>query len=146
VVAVEAVGKLAIEGAGVVQAWSLSLGSTGCTIVATTTDGTDVPENSFFKVAQIARNAADLGLDSGTVSAVVLPFFPLTVFGSEGSPHDILRVMVQARVPAAGCVECKLLYVNGLRGLGQPVPNVVTVNGRSVAPLLCERTIQVCAE
>ena len=141
----EAISRLAIEeGEAGVQGWSIGVGSRGCTIVATTTDGT-VGEGAFFTRAQLAVNAGSLGFDGGTVSATV--FFPPERVGSEGSPHDILRFVVEADVPAGGgCIDCTLIYVDGLRGLGQPVPNIVTVDGQSVFPFLCEKTVRVCSE
>jgi len=142
----EAISRLAVdEGEIGVPGYSLSLGSRGCRIVGVTQEGTAVAD-ADFKVAQLAVNASSLGLDGGTVSAAILSLMVNEFLGSEGSPHDILRILVEADVPSGGCVDCTLLYVDGLRGLGQPVPNIVVVDSQSVVPFLCERTIRVCSE
>jgi hypothetical protein len=54
---------------------------------------------------------------------------------------------LEADLPdGVGCVECLLRYADGLRGLGQPVPNIVTANGETRYPAVCESTVQFCVQ
>jgi hypothetical protein len=144
----EEVSQVAIqEGATGTQGWSLSVGSAGCRVVAVTQDGT-VAQDADFKIAALAVNAADFGLESGAISAAILSFTTPEVIGPEGSPHDVLRIMLEADVPSGGgCAECRILYLNGLRSsLSQPVPNILAVEGQSVTPFFCEKIVRVCSD
>jgi hypothetical protein len=125
--------------------WSISLGSKGCRIVGVTLDGTE-SQDGDWTTAQIAVNAADLGYDSGAMSAVILSTTERVLLTSEGSPHPILKVTVEGDVPESGCTECLLEYVEGMYGLGQPTAIVIVEEGQSKFPALCSETITFCAE
>lgn len=158
-VAIEAVGRMTpggeLQGEGA-QGWSISFSGDGCTITNATTAGTagadvndDPPglRDTGFEVTQLTTDARPgsgcEGRDGG-VSAVVLSFImPITL--PPDQPSDIVRASFEATVPPAGCVVCDIEYVDGCRGGGQPVDNVVTHMGQSVLPTLGSTSIEVCA-
>jgi hypothetical protein len=46
----------------------------------------------------------------------------------------IARLRVAVTVPPSGCAPARLAYVDGLIGDGQPVDNVIPLDGESLAP------------
>ena len=59
--------------------------------------------------------------------------------------QTIARLTLEAEVPAQGCRMVELSYLDGLKGSGQPVKNVVTVDGNSFTPARSGSTVLVCA-
>jgi hypothetical protein len=62
----------------------------------------------------------------GVVSAVILSLGQDVTLPADGEA-TLLRIALEARVPAAGVEEIRLELEDGLRGEGQPVKNVITV-------------------
>ncbi|MGQ9590888.1 MAG: hypothetical protein ACUVYA_11400 [Planctomycetota bacterium] len=116
------------EGAGAdprkaVRAWSLSLQvSGGARVTSATASGTDVPAWTWvegYEKTELATSAP------GVVSAVILSFFGTTSLPLSGESL-VLKVDLEAEVPEGGCRACRLDFVDGLVGSGQPVRNVLT--------------------
>jgi hypothetical protein len=116
-----------------VQGWSVSIEVTGgADITAVTTDGTQAapaPDGKFnggFNKTSIA-NAEASGGRRGAVSAIVLCFGCPATLKPTGT-ESILAMTVTA--PAVG-ESGDIFFADGLVGEGQPVDNVVTVEGGS---------------
>lgn len=116
------------EGAGAdprkaVCAWSLSLRASGGAWVANATArGTDVPAWTWvegYEKTELATSAP------GVVSAVILSFFGTTTLPLSGESL-VLKVDIESDPPQEGCRLCRLDFVDGLVGSGQPVRNVLT--------------------
>ncbi len=112
-----------------VQGWSLSIESQGdVMITAVTTDGTsgETRFDSGFNKTRLAT-AEDNNGKHGAVSAVVLCF---------GCPNTLAPVgtesMIAMTLEGTAGQSSTLAYIDGLIGEGQPVENVITVEGRSV--------------
>jgi hypothetical protein len=143
------VSQLAAEGVGGAQGWSLSIAVGGdATPTGATTNGTagaNVPDGlrdgGFEKTELVNPNldpatgmpAADpsLAQGPGAVSAVVLSFtLPITLEAT--GTATVLCVNLQANsVQGEETLSATVRQRDGLRGAGQPVNNVVTVNGET---------------
>ena len=134
------------EGSGA-QGWSVSISSEGATITGLTTAGTiaDKVENGglfsggFNKTEVI--DPAKNGGSGGAVSGIVLSLTEGTTLPAN-TTQRIAKLGVDAKIPAGGGVA-KLLYLDGLRGSGQPVNNVVTQDGDSQTPVKSPLTINL---
>jgi hypothetical protein len=68
------------------------------------------------------------------VSAVVLSFTELVTLPASGT-ESIARIEIQSPFPEVDVAETKVVrYIDGLRGTGQPVDNVVTHGSFGVLP------------
>src|SRR5688572_167755 len=129
------------------QGWSLSLSAEGATLTGITTAGTiaDKVENGglweggFNKTEVI--DPAKNGGSGGAVSGVVLSLTEGTTLPAN-TTQRIAKMGLDAKIPAGGGVA-KLLYLDGLRGSGQPVNNVVTQDGDSQTPVKSPLTINL---
>ncbi len=89
-------------------------------------------ESSFFSKSEV------IGEGSGALSAVVLDRFGNAL--PAGSTSPLATLSVQAVLPeeaAAGSI----VFVDGRKGSGQAVENVITLSGRSNAPVLGSCTV-----
>ena len=123
------VASNAVDG---VQGWSIGVAVSGdIAVTDVTTDGTlAAPEpdgifNGGFNKTGLALPENNGG-GSGAVSAVVLCFGCGATLSTVGT-SAILALSVEGAQAASG----ELKYVDGLIGEGQPVANVLTVNGAS---------------
>jgi hypothetical protein len=146
------------------QGWSLSVTADGGAITAITVKGvhvstifdddgdpatplinpSDLDLNSAgFKVNQLAQDPNNPAI-KGAVSAIVLHQTQKQVLQPNGTAR-IAKLTVQGTIPQGDqCVSLTLRYLNGLKGAGQPVNNVVTFKGNSKAPALGSCTVQLC--
>jgi hypothetical protein len=133
---------------GGAQGWSIGMTAEpgppdGAAIVSIRVDGT-VVEHFFaggFNKTELVDPDRNGG-KRGAVSALVFTFD--NRFLPAGRAHDIARIEVEA---AAGEEEgaFDLLYVDGLRGSGQPVSNVITQNGATAIPETRRRAVAIGA-
>ena len=130
------------------QGWILSIAEKGCTIVEATTRGTaaasrgDTPpglRDGGFEKTELASD----GPVFGAVSAVLLSaILPVTLPATE--PSVICRLQVHATAPAEALDELAgLTFLDGLKGVGQPVFNFVTWRGGAQRPALTAFGIRV---
>lgn len=126
------------DGSGGVQGWSVSVevfGPLDVTEVTTAnTSGALAPDgrqSGGFEQTEMA-DPANNGGRKGGVSAIILSFGQPIVLAVPGT-ESILALTVQPTEPpgADETVEGSLGFRDGLRGIGQPVPNVLTVAGNS---------------
>lgn len=127
-----------------VEAWSLSVAASGCTVTAATLDGTlgadqrDAPPGARDGGVGHAV-ATDAG---GAVSLVVLdPISGQTV--QPATPTAALTLTVEATV-GGSCAPCSLSLDDGQTGRGRPLSNVASSGGRSYALPTASATLSVC--
>lgn len=128
---------LAHEGEGPgANAWSYGLESRNCEIVSATTEGTDAIQH--FVVLQIidpSRNGGRTGFVSATVLHVAEePELP--------SRASLAKLWVEFPFTDQDGTA-SLLFAEGLRGGGQPVPIRVTQGGDSFQPGWIDRTVDL---
>ena len=117
------------------QGWSLSVAHEGAKLKLQnpTIDGTDAAalfDGGFKKTESI--DPAKNGGKSGWVSGVVLSFtLPITLDPAKNQTVAKANYMLTG---AAGDLPTTILFTNGLRGKGEPIDNVITVNSSSVTP------------
>ncbi|MBI4605668.1 MAG: hypothetical protein HY721_27190 [Planctomycetes bacterium] len=139
-----------------VQAWSIGIASSGCTLRGPTTRGTAGAEGladpagrraGGFEKTELASGLQ--GHDSGAVSAVMLSFtLPVALeeraVGPACDPHVLLRFDLEAQVPAAGETRtCRLLFAGGLKGTGLPVVNLATTASGAFKPTSRSREFEI---
>ncbi|MHC4745403.1 MAG: LamG domain-containing protein, partial [Planctomycetota bacterium] len=133
------------------QAWSISVTGENCTIVDATTQGTvgaDIHDNppGLRNTGYEATELTSGPDNEGAVSAVVLSFvLPVTLDPATG-PHDLLKLTVEATVPAKGVSICRVYLLDGLQGSNQPVSNRITANGSTRVPSLGETEVLICSD
>jgi len=117
-----------------VEGWSLSLTAEGAQIISIDIENTKAKElyNNGFQQNQLTTGPGNVG----AVSAVILTFFD-SVTLPLNTTSTIARIGVRG-----GPASAVLKYVDGLRGAGQPVPNVVTQGQVSNFPQLVPFAIQ----
>jgi hypothetical protein len=132
------------------QGWSISVAADGASITSVTIQGTDGAAlfNGGFEKSELADPARSQGGcagKSGAVSAVVLSFtLPITL--PQNATATIGIFGVEATIPAEGEGSATLTYVDGCRGAGQAVNNVVTQDGGSAGADLVPKTIRLVPE
>ena len=113
------------------------------TVSALTTENPPGIVQSGFRVAEedTASNT------DGFVAAVVFSFVqPITVTPNM-TPARLIHFRVSAVIPSSGTtVNCPIQFINGLQGSGQPVTNVGTINGGTVAPTLSNALVQLTGD
>lgn len=128
-----------------IQAWSMSVSASGCTIAAASTART-----SSADIWDDPPGLRHLGyavtkpVEGGAIGYVaiahnedgVLPAAERTV---------LMRVEVEAPVPAGGCTPCTLSIDGERRWEGRPVAPVVVSDGRAYVPAPLAVTVDVCA-
>jgi len=125
-----------------VEGWSLSVAAEGCRVVDATLAGTAGADarDSSSGARKGGFNAVDLTDDGGAVAAVLLGW--LVDATASAGDQDLLVLTVEGE--GEGCNPCRLSLHDGGVGRGEPVSNVVTVDGRSYQPELAEAKIKVC--
>jgi len=125
------------EGIGV-QGWSIGLaGDPGLDIVGITVDGTAAAtedegglRRGGFEKSELTEGEGN----TGAVSAVILSFNDFVTLSVSGT-ETIARVHIRCPFPDVGVTANKAVrYVDGLRGAGQPVDNVITHGNTGVLP------------
>jgi hypothetical protein len=112
------------------QAWSFGVSAENLEIVSIAIDGTDAAN------AHPLGPAAEVVGVSGAFSAVVLDldrtsWTPYLL--PPRSTSTVARIGVRAAIPEAE-VEGRLSFVDGIKGSGEPVEDIVSVGGVSYAP------------
>jgi len=100
-----------------------------------TIDGTDAGAlfDGGFKKTEVVDPAKNGG-KSGLVSAVVLSFtLPVTLDPAKKQSIALSKYSLKAGVTTLD-PPTTIMFMDGLRGSGQPVQNILTVNGNSVTP------------
>ena len=120
------------------QGWSISLApDPGLSIVAISVDGTaaaDEDDGGRRRGGFEKSELTDGEGNEGAISAIVLSFTELVTLPASGT-EVIAKVDIQAPYPAVDVTETKVIrYVDGLRGSGQPVDNVITHDNFGVLP------------
>ena len=120
------------------QGWSISLAAdSGLSIVGITVDGTAAADEDAggrrragFEKTELTTGAGN----EGAVSAVVLSFVELVTLPATGT-EVIAKIDVTCPFPEVDVTETKVLrYVDGRRGAGQPVDNVITHENFGILP------------
>ncbi len=125
------------SGAGA-QGWSISLTADGGGITAIGLGGTTA--EPYFNQGFLHNELTNGPGNTGAISAVVLSFFGKVELPAN-STNSLARLQVQ-RDPVPGQPDSLALrYVDGLRGLGEPVLNLVTQSTFSSFPALGSKTI-----
>ena len=121
-----------------VQGWSISLASDpGLDIISITIEDTVAAVEDVggllrggFEKTELTHGEGNLG----AVSAVILGFDELVTLPLSGA-EVIARLDIQCPYPEVGVTETKVIrYIDGLRGSGQPVGNVVAHADYDVEP------------
>jgi len=153
-----------VEGSAGVQAWQIAVEVDDCDILSATTNGTtgalaingglrdSTGELDSFEKTEVIDPLKN-GLRTGFVSAVILSFqsvggAPITLPPSGTS--DIAKFTIEGEfpIPTDGTCDpnlCKLAYVDGLIGSGEPIDTKVTVGGVNVEAARANVDVQLCA-
>ena len=105
-----------LRSAAAIEAWSLSL--QGCTITSATTDGTLAASVALGGLRDLGYDATVV-TDAGVVSAVLLDDLEPVAL-----PTDTWNPVLQLQVQ-----ECCTLKLGTLQGFGQPVENLLVIDG-----------------
>ncbi|MBI4584916.1 MAG: VCBS repeat-containing protein [Planctomycetes bacterium] len=121
------------------EAWSISMGAEGVKIIAISTMGT-AAENAldFENRNQVVDPDLDTGngpQGEGAVSGVLLSFKGDQTLPPEGKAR-VARITLDATMPQDGASIGRIFYVDGKKGLGQPVRNVISLQGTAQKPVL----------
>jgi hypothetical protein len=144
------------EARGGAQGWTISLTADNASITAITTGIGEAGDpltkadefyNGGFNQTQVTTDAAPGSAcegKNGAVSAVVLSFTSGATLEAD-TKSSIAILSVEATIPALADSPdtATLAYVDGCRGLGQPVPNNVTHAGASVKPNVSSTDIEL---
>ena len=147
------VSRTAEEG---VQAWSVSVGVQGASIVEASTAGTAgasrddappgfrAPADGGFEWTEVTLGDGN----EGAVSAVVLSTEDLVTLPASGS-QPILSITVEAAPPSPGgggepCIDVRLFFADGRQGSGEPVLNEVTYRDERFVPDVGGASTRVC--
>lgn len=129
------------------DAWSFGVGADGCEVAAATTRDTAAADafDSPPGIRSVGFERSEIVDGGGAVSAVVASWLePVKLEGQE-EPRPVLRLTVRGTAPDRGCDGCRVFFDGDQVGSGQPVANVVSVDGWSYLPTLAETTIKVCS-
>ena len=125
-----------------VQGWAISGAvTTPKTCAATATSILDTAaEGADFNKAEVTTGIGN----EGFVSATVLSFITPVTLSPLGVPHKLVKVLIEAKVPANGSLaSCELRFIDGRRGSGTPVSNTVTVAGSSKFPVGLSKVVTI---
>lgn len=112
-----------------VEAWSLSVAAQGCTVTA-------------LRTAQhigLGFDRSELSTDGGAVSAVVLNWQTGKTLEPRDEAHALLELDLQG-----ACGTCTLRIQDGEQGGGEPVENVISVQGRRYRAPEVEARVELC--
>jgi hypothetical protein len=129
-----------------VQAWSLGVSATGCTIAGYLEEGTAAADVRLDPAGRrdMGFTRTDL-VDGGLVHATVLSWEKDLALPQGQDAWTLLSMTVSAGAPASGCVPCELALTPELKGPGKKVPLVLASGGRSYRPSPAGATVQICA-
>lgn len=123
------------------EGWSLSVTATGCTITAATTLGTAAAHVTEDPPGRRTTGYEHTELTAtGAVSAVVLDWSTQATLPVDRDGYAILSVEVEADA----CGTCTLDVGSGGQGSGEPVDEMISVEGRRYEPEAVEASIQAC--
>jgi len=147
------------------QAWQLGIVVEGkCELSNPTTAGTvaaldidgglrSLEGGSFESTELVNRAASGVFPHNGLVSAVVLSFAG-SASGAVTLPSEgvasLIKFDIEDQIPSPvnGVCEpnvCRLAYVDGLVGSGEPIDNKVTYRGRNIVPVKGDINVELCA-
>jgi hypothetical protein len=129
-----------------VEAWTLALSATGCTIEAASEAGTVAADRRLDPAGR--RDDGWLRIDRAegqVLQSALLSWATPTRLPAQEEPWPLLQLTLSAPVPASGCQPCTLALTDGLSGRGLPVSNMVSVEGRSFAPPTAGLEVEICA-
>ncbi len=131
------------------QGWVLSLGAQGCSIIGASTAGTDAASVEQGGIRQDGFELTELTTGTGNEGAVSLVILSLTsrvTMDPGDSPHTLLVVTAEGRVSESDlCDPCRLDFVDGKQGSGQPLWNEITYRGKSFRPMTQSLRVQLCS-
>lgn len=132
----EYIGTLASAGGGAgASGWSISIGSAGVTIDTASFVGTEA--EAFFQGGFDQTEVTTGAGNEGAISAVVLTLRPIVAVLPPDTTQGIIKLGVSATIPPGPAPGMgSLEYIEGRRGLGQPVDIIVTQDGVSREPVL----------
>ncbi len=96
--------------------------------------------NVFVRIANLAAHKDDSSR-KGAISAVLLRVGGEKMVLQPSGTQRIARLEVKAVIPEKESAPLTLRFLEGLKGQGQPVRNIVTYSGYSQVPALGEATI-----
>jgi hypothetical protein len=125
-----------------IAGWSLGVVTSGgdCEIIEATTDGT-VAEGVYLEYTEVTTGEEN----EGAISSIGLFYnegFELLELPSIFD-EDLLHLTLEVVIPDVGYDICKLEFFDGLAGQGQPVDNLLVVEGQSILPVLGEAEIVI---
>jgi uncharacterized repeat protein (TIGR01451 family) len=83
---------------------------------------------------------------TAVTAGVVFDFDTRVVLDPVMSPHEVLGLRLEGRIPdGAPCRSCLIEHVDGLRGGGRPIRNVVTSRSVSVAAKPASKSITIAS-
>ena len=120
------------------QGWSISLaGDSDLEIVGISVDGTAAADEDEGGVRRGGFEKSELTEgegNAGAISAIILSFTEFVALPASGRA-TIARVDIRCPFPEVDVTETKIVrYVDGLRGVGQPVDNVITHQNAGILP------------
>lgn len=77
------------------------------------------------------------------LTATILLSLPVLATAAD---YDLLKLNVETTVPSKGVSICRLNFLDGLQGSGQPLSNRLTVNGAGLTPGLNGTDILRCSD
>ncbi len=129
-----------------IQAWSMSVSASGCTVAAASTART-----SSADIWDDPPGLRHLGyavtkpVEGGAIGYVALAHHEDGVLPA-AERTVLMRVEVEAPVPGEGCAPCTLTIDGERRWEGRPVAPVVVSDGRAYVPADASATVEVCAQ
>lgn len=115
------------------EGWSIGLRAQGVKILSIKTDGTLAAE--LFDGGFMISEVVDPDEGTGAVSAVVL-YHRTEAFLPPAGEASIAAITLEAAIDPNQIRTARLTYVDGVQGSGQPVSNVVSLQGRCHRPAL----------
>lgn len=117
-----------------VEAWSVSVAASGCTVKEASLTGTAAAD-AVLGMAQVSGSG-------GAVSLVVLDPIQGTTL-QPNAATSVLTLRVEAPV-GTSCASCTLSFTDGEVGRGRPLSNTAASGGRSYTPQTAGASIEVC--
>ena len=127
------------------DAWSLAVAATGCTVTAAEVVGPALARSLSTDGVRESGYEHTALLSGGAMTAVALSWRAAITLPASAEPVAVWRLQVSAPLPTSGCAPCTLTPTDGLQGQGEPVTNTLTHGGRSYHPPLVGAAVEVCA-
>jgi hypothetical protein len=129
--------------------WSIAIVAAGGAIVDADTAGTAAASSEDdppgFRQGGFVHTELTTGPGNEGVTSAVALSFESDVTLPAGGDADLLRLVVEARVPMTGCALVTLLYEDGLQASGAPIRNLVSRGAIEATPARRAGSTLVCA-